>query len=132
MMQGTTIACLALVSLFGNAFGQTDGAPDRVAPATPQIEKLGPSKYRIGMVTLEQKARGIRFPAKVNMNRGLIEYLVCQQRGKVHEALLVTEIPPPHLGGAFALLRYPASNDIFPSTDAAGHPSGVYPNVQHA
>ena len=57
-MQRTTTACLALVSLFGTAIGQTDSAPDRAAPTTPQIEKLGPSKYRIGMVTVEKVHAG--------------------------------------------------------------------------
>jgi hypothetical protein len=125
----TCIETGAAVDLAGQR--PTEDAADG-APAAQMIEKLGASKYRIGMVTLEQKTREIRFPAKVNMNRGLIEYLLCQQRGKVHETLFVTEISPTHLGAAFALLRYPASNELFPVTDEAGHPTGLYPKVNQA
>ena len=109
-----------------------DPAKPKVDPAKPQIEKLGESKYRIGTVTIEQKTREIRFPAKVNMNQGLLEYLICEQQGKVHEALLITEISPTHLCLAFTLLRYPPSNELFSLIDETGHPTGLYPNVAPA
>ena len=101
-------------------------------PPKPQIEKLGDSKYRIGGVTINAKTREIRFPTKVNMDKGLLEYIICKQQGKLHEALLVTEINATHLSLAFALLRYSPSPELFGLRDETGHPNGLYPNVPAA
>jgi hypothetical protein len=98
-------------------------------PAKPQIEKLGEGRYRIGTVTIDQKTREIRFPTKVNMTEGLLEYLICLQQGKIHEALLVTEISPTHLSLALTLLRYPTSKELFSTIDETGHMTGLYPEV---
>jgi len=98
----------------------------------PQIEKLGDGKYRIGGVTLDAKTREIRFATKVNMDTGLLEYIICKQQGKLHEALLATEINATHLSLAFTLLRYVPSPELFGLRDETGHPSGLYPNVPAA
>jgi hypothetical protein len=107
----------------------TNPEKPKADPAKPQIEKLGEFKYRLGTVIIQQKTREIRFPAKVNINQGLFEYLICGQQGKVHEALLITEISPTHLSLAFTLLRFPPSNELFSTLDETGHQTGLYPNV---
>lgn len=107
----------------------TAPAKPKPEPAKPQIEKLSEGRYRIGTVTMDQKTREIRFPTKVNMSEGLLEYLVCLQQGKIHEALLITEITPTHLSLAFTLLRYPTSNELFSTLDETGHMTGLYPDV---
>jgi hypothetical protein len=105
-------------------------APEPDAPpAKPVIEKIDESRYRVGMVTFDRKSREIRFPAKVNMASGLLEFLVVQQKGKVHEALLLTETSPTHLNLAFTLLRYPPSIELFPLIGESGHPTGFFPEV---
>ena len=98
-------------------------------PAPPPIEKLDDSRYRIGTLTLNQKTREIRFPTKVNMAEGLLEYILCMQKGKVHEALLVTDISPTHLNLAFTLLRYPASDELFSLPDKTGRLTNKFPSV---
>jgi hypothetical protein len=40
------------------------------------------------------------------MDRGLLEYLIVQSRGKVHESLLRTDVEPFHLQIAFLLLGF--------------------------
>ena len=100
-----------------------------VVPAKPQIEKLDETRYRIGKITFDRKTREIRFPAKVNMAEGLLEFLLVQQQGKVHESLLITDASPTHLNLAFMLLRYPASTELFSLLDETGHMTGLYPNV---
>ncbi len=95
----------------------------------PAVEKIDDSRYRIGDLIFDQKTREIRFPTKVNMSQGLLEYLVVLSKGKVHEALLVTEISPTHLNLAFKLLRYPASRELFSISDENGRPTGKYPHV---
>ena len=102
------------------------------APVKPQVEKLGEGKYRIGGVTIDAKAREIRFPAKVNMDAGLLEYIICKAQGKLHEALLSTEINATHLSLAFTLLRYVPSPELFGLRDETGHPTGFYPEVAAA
>ncbi|MEO0017542.1 MAG: hypothetical protein RLZZ522_825 [Verrucomicrobiota bacterium] len=104
-------------------------APD---PGKPQIEKLDGDRYRIGKVTIDRKTREIRLPAKVNMTAGLLEFLLVQQQGKVHEALLITEASSTHLNLAFLLLRYQPSPELFSQLDETGHMTGMYPNVPAA
>ncbi len=103
-----------------------------VAPVKPQVKKLDETHYQIGKIILDQKSREIRFPAKVNMSTGLLEFLLVQQHGKVHESLLVTDASPAHLNLAFVLLRYPPSNELFSLLDDTGHMTGEYPQVAAA
>jgi hypothetical protein len=101
-------------------------------PTQPQVRKLDEFRYQIGNVTLDQKNREIRFPTKVNMSEGLLEYLIVLQHGKIHEALLLTEISSVHLNLAFTLLRFPPSRELFSTIDETGHMTGLYPDVPAA
>ncbi len=105
-------------------------APDQpVAPVKPVVEKIDATHYRIGQVTFDQKSREIRFPAKINMTDGLLEYLVVHENGKVHESLLVTDISATHLNLALTLLRYPASRELYRLPNESGGISDTYPVV---
>ena len=99
------------------------------APIKPTVTKLDDTRYQIGGVVLDRKNREIRFPAKVNMAEGLIEYMIILQKGKVHEALLTTTVVPTDLNLAFLLLRYPPSPELFSQINETGHPTGLYPVV---
>ncbi len=102
-------------------------APDQpVAPVEPVIEKLDDSRYRIGDVTLDQRTREIRFPAKINMNEGLLEFLIVHHNGKIHESLFHTAISANHLNIAFKLLRYPASRELYLIPNDKGGLSGEF------
>lgn len=105
-------------------------APDQpVEPVEPSVKKLDATRYQIGDVILDSQTREIRFPTKVNMIEGLLEYLIVHQNGKLHESLLVTEISPTHLNLAFKLLRYPASKELHPLPSETGGASNNYPDV---
>jgi hypothetical protein len=105
-------------------------APDQtVEPVKPVVEKLDETRYRIGEVTFDQKSREIRFPTKINMTDGLLEYLVVHQNGKVHESLLVTDVSPTHINLAFTLLRYPASRELYALPNGTGGVSDKFPEV---
>ncbi len=99
------------------------------APVKPSVTKLDETRYQIGGVVLDRKNREIRFPAKVNMAEGLIEYIIILQKGKAHEALLITPVAPTDLNLAFVLLRYAPSPEMFSQIDETGHPTGIYPEV---
>lgn len=105
-------------------------APDQaVEPVTPSVKKLDATRYQIGEVIFDQKSREIRFPTKVNMTEGLLEYLIVHQNGKVHESLLSTEVSPTHLNLAFTLLRYTPSKELYPLPNETGGTSSNYPDV---
>jgi len=99
------------------------------APASPPVKQLDDFRYQIGGVTLNQRTREIRFPTKVNMAEGLLEYLLVMPKGKTHESLLVTEICPTHLNLAFTLLRFPASPELFCLLDTKGEMTQNHPVV---
>jgi hypothetical protein len=89
----------------------------------PAVEKLDETRFRIGLVTLDQKTREIRLPAAVNLTDGLLEFALVHRNGKVHESLLVTDASPVHLNVALKLLRYPASPDPSAGDDAEAKPA---------
>lgn len=60
-------------------------------------ERVGPGQYRIGEIQLNKSERSVSFPATVNMNKGLLEYLLVGKSGKLHESLLRTSIEPYNL-----------------------------------
>lgn len=108
-------------------------APDQpMAAVEPVIRKLDQSRIQIGGVTLDKRTREIRFPAEVNMTEGLLEFIIVQTKGKVHESLLATDISPTHLNLAFMLLRYKASPELYPIFEELGVNSGKFPEVDAA
>lgn len=72
----------------------------------PAIEKVSPGIFRIGDILINKKERSISFPAMVNMEKGLLEYLLVREGGKTHESLLRTAVDPYSLQIAFLLLGY--------------------------
>ena len=105
-------------------------APDQpVEPVKPTVEKLDDTRYRIGKVVFDKKNREVRFPTKINMVEGLLEYLVVHQNGKVHESLLTTDVSPTQINLAMTLLRYPASRELYPLPSETGGASNNYPDV---
>ncbi len=67
-------------------------------------ERIGPGRYRIGEILLNKADRSVTFPATVNMNKGLLEYLLVSTGGKAHESLLRTTIEPYNLHVACLLV----------------------------
>ncbi len=72
--------------------------------AGPKVEEIEPGIYQIGAMRLDKKRNTLSFPAKVNMNEGLLEYLIVGPEGSTHESLLVCDIPPTQLHFAMLLL----------------------------
>jgi len=104
--------------------------PDQAAPPVkPTVEKIDATHFKIGKVTFDQKSREIRFPAKINIVTGQLEFLVVHVNGKVHESLFVTDVSATHLNLAFTLLRYPPSPELYALPSEAGGLSGDFPVV---
>ncbi len=68
------------------------------------FRRLEDGSIQIGKVRLDPRRRTVSFPALVNMNEGIIEYLLVSTLGKTHESLLRTEAEPFHLQTAMLLL----------------------------
>lgn len=118
-----------LAAIFATVTFSVAQDPAPADPGKPVVEKLDENRFRIGEVTLDKKSREIRFPATVNMNDGLLEFLIVHQNGKIHESLLKTDISPTHLNLAFTLLRYPPSPELYSRPDATGTPTAEFPVV---
>jgi hypothetical protein len=105
-------------------------APDQaVEPVKPSVRKIDASRYQIGEVVFDQKTREIRFPARINMVEGLLEFLIVHEKGKVHESLLATTVSPTHLNLAFTLLRYSPSKELYLLPDENGKVPTEFPDV---
>lgn len=98
----------------------------------PSVKKLDENRYQVGQVTFDKKTREIRFPAKVNMTEGLLEFLVVHEKGKLHESLFSTTTSPTDLNLAFTLLSYNPSKELYPLPNETGGTSNRFPEVPAA
>lgn len=93
----------AALAAAGASAVQTQEKP---APRTPpaEAEKIGEDLYRIGKAQADLKAGTVTVSGKINMFRGLIEYLAVAPEGKEHESLLTLDVRPLHLQVGLILL----------------------------
>lgn len=68
------------------------------------FKNLGGGKYQIGKVILDKKKRSVHVPAQVNMTKGIVEYILVADSGKVHESVFTTTAKPSEIHLAFLLL----------------------------
>ena len=123
------IPVCATLALAEDALPVARATAQTAEPVKPTVKKLDATRYQIGEVVFDEKTREIRFPAKVNMTEGLLEYLVVHVNGKVHESLLSTEISPTHLNLAFTLLRYLPSRELYRLPNETGGTSDKFEEV---
>ena len=70
------------------------------------IKKVAPGIFRLGDIEINKKNKSLSFPVAVNMDKGLLEYLLVRTGGKTHESLFRTEVQPYDLQFAFLLLGF--------------------------
>jgi hypothetical protein len=75
-------------------------------PAKPEVKPLSGSRYAFGAIEFDKATREVTFPAKVNMTKGMLEYLIVHEEGKLHESLLSTTARPFNLNVVLLLLDY--------------------------
>ena len=90
--------------LTGIALALAAMAGDVPPPAKPTVREVSPGIFEVGKVRLDQKARSISFPGKLNMKRGLLEYLLVNPKGSAHESLLATDVGANDIHVAMLLL----------------------------
>ena len=77
----------------------------------PPLVMTKPGEFEIGGVRILKKSGRVEFPAKVNMAKGLLEYLIVGGAGKLHESLLRAEVEPYSLQIALLLLGLEGTMD---------------------
>jgi hypothetical protein len=92
-----------------NAAPQPAPAPSTNAvlespPAPPLVREIAPGILEYHHVRLDKKNRRISFDATVNQREGLVEYLLVNDKGKVHESLFATKVSPHDLHLAMLLI----------------------------
>lgn len=70
----------------------------------PVIRMITPGIFEIGGIRLDKENGTVEFDAVINMDKGLLEYLIVEKSGKTHESLLSTEIEPYNLQIALLLV----------------------------
>lgn len=86
--------------------------------------RLAPGVYKIGKVELDKSKRSISFPVRVNMDKGLLEYLVVRTGGKTHESLFLTDAEPFNIQLAGLLLNMEGADKPIPYQGASEVPTG--------
>lgn len=99
------------------------------APKKPQIKKINDNEYQIGKVHIDKSAREISFGAGVNLTEGLLEFVIVNQKGKIHESLFISDISPLNLNIAIKLLGLKESPELFELVDEDYRPTGEFPDV---
>jgi hypothetical protein len=90
-----------VVFLAGSAISSGQ-APDATGPGV--VKEVSPGIYELGTLKIEKEKSRIIFPARVNMDKGVLEYLLVGSQGATHEALLVTDVPVQDVHMAMLLL----------------------------
>ena len=93
---------LALAAITILALPAQSQAPKPKPP--PEAEKVGDDLYRVGKMTVDLKAKTATCSGKVNMQKGMVEYLAVAPQGKLHESVLNLDVRPLHLQVALILL----------------------------
>ena len=70
----------------------------------PPLQMMAPGVFEIGQVRIFKREGKVEFPCQVNMQKGLLEYAIVGNFGKVHESLLRTHVEPYSLQIALLLL----------------------------
>lgn len=78
--------------------------PGRANPDLPVFQKIGPGLFALGDIQISKRARSISLPALVNMNKGMLEYVLVRNGGKTHESLFRTAIDPTQIQLAMLLI----------------------------
>jgi len=113
VMNYLVMLLLVLLCGAGTSSGQSAlVAPPRPPPPVgetmappPPLKMVSPGVYEMGGCRIVKKENRVEFPAEVNMDKGLLEYVIVGNSGKVHESLLRTAISPYALQISLLLLR---------------------------
>ena len=93
-------------------------------PELPVLQKVGPGVFRLGEVLINKNAKSLSLPAVVNMNKGLLEYVLVRNGGKMHESLLRTSVDPMHIQLGLLLIGAEGTDQPLARQGDPGAPRG--------
>ena len=126
---------LFFLSVSGTAYGQDPAAmPPTPGPspgpvAVPAVQYVAPGIFQIDQCRIDKNRDRVEFPATVNMQEGLLEYLIVGDAGKLHESLLKTDVSPYALNIALLLAGLEGSLDPLAAQGQNKRPSGTRINI---
>ena len=108
-----------------NAVAGKSAEPEAQKIEKPSVKSLGDHNYQLGDITFNGKTREIRFPATMNLEKGLLEYVIVTEEGKTHESLLSTKVRPAQLQIVMKLCHYrdgvgDTFDDLLPDDEKKG------------
>ncbi len=96
------------------AFYQDDGLQAASTGSQDSLlQQIGPGIYKFGEIIIDKNENYIEFPAAVNMDKGLIEYILVGVLGKLHESLFFTKVEPYQIKTALLLYGFKDSGVEF-------------------
>jgi len=98
--------------------------------APPPLLMISPGVYEMGGCRIVKNENRLEFPAEVNMDKGLLEYVIVGNSGKVHESLLRTAISPYALQISLLLLGVEGSMNPLAAQGEARTPQGDRVKIQ--
>lgn len=84
---------------------------EQLMAQTPPLQMVAPGVFEIDGCRILKQENRIEIPAEVNMDKGLLEYVLVGNTGKLHESLLRTRISPYSLQIALLLMGLEGSLD---------------------
>lgn len=99
------------------AFTALNNAQEPGAQEPSVIKEVKPGIYELGQLQIDKEKNTITFPGKINMNKGVIEYMLVGMQGSTHESLLVTDVPVSDVHTAMLLLGAKGSGIHAPRPD---------------
>lgn len=90
----------------------------------PPIKIISPGIFEIEGIRLNKNEGNLYFPATVNMNKGILEYLIVGETGKLHESLLKTKVQPYSLQIALLMLGLEGSTNPSMNQGYSSKPEG--------
>lgn len=95
---------LLLSASLNAAEGGKPGPKEAAKPPSSALKKKSPGVFELKGVELDSNKRTVSFPAVVNMNSNVVEYVIVCDDGKTHESLLRTSIEPRDIHVAMLLI----------------------------
>ena len=96
---------VVLILLLGtNRLPAQDTPPPQAPNPLPSLREVAPGILEYHGVRLDKKNHRISFPGTVNQREGLVEYLLVNEKGKIHESLFATKVLPRDIHLALLLI----------------------------
>jgi hypothetical protein len=94
----------SVLFLLGLLAATSGPSPAQIPSPPPHLREVSPGIFDYKGILLDKQHGQISFPAMVNQREGLIEYLLVNEKGKVHESLFSTRALPVDLHVAMLLV----------------------------